>query len=217
MENNKTELKSLSKNHPLYNVSSAWYVFGVFAENGMIRRFLSVEAKNKNAIQFIESMVQNDGSVSNTCGLISTHTEKPIIRSTVVELIKFEDFVIDMVDKDRWMCSTNLVEKFNESLSTYERLSVETRVDQIKRIYNMEQNNKPKEIVNFKPPKVNLEEVLKESETHQNKKLEQIQSGLIGLGFDKKNVKKYISSIANSEKPTEILLMSGIEFLNKGG
>ena len=162
-----------------------------------------VEAKNRNAINMIESLVQEDGAVSATCGLLSVGSE-PQIRSCAVEPIDFADFIVDMVDGDRWLDSPFLIGLFQNSLSSVERIAARMRIDHAIRLHEWEQEHQ--------------EEQEEQSECEQpidESKFEQLVAGLSGLGFSKRDVQKYTTSVRGRSESLQDLLVEGIRELNR--
>lgn len=207
-----TDAKVAGPGHPSFGVSRAWYTFGVFSRDGSIRRFMTVEAENENAVQMMESLTQRDGSVSATCGLMMVDYRRPQVRSTTVETVVFSDFVIDMVDADRWLNSPYLASLFRKSLSGVERVTVGMKIDE--RIAEHEWR-KSHPLAGSSTPVVLVETPEVESPCDEVK-MEQLHSGLIGLGFAKRDVQNFVTSVRARTEPLQDLVMEGIKKLNRG-
>lgn len=195
--------------HPSFGLERAWYTFGVFNQDGAIQRLMLVEAENRNAVHVLESLVQTDGSVSPTCGLVSVSSARPQVRSTAVDEVTFVDFMIDMVQADRWLDSPFLIGLFQNALSSVDRAIADMKVDQAIRLHEWE-----KERAQSAEPEV--EAPVEEAEEPADDKLTQLQSGLSGLGFAKRDVQNFVLSVKHSAEPLQALLMEGIRTLNRG-
>lgn len=184
--------------HPSFGANKMWYTFGMFSENGIVRLFL-VEAENGPAVHMIESLVQENGSVSNTCGLISSSPAEPLVRSASIERLDFVDFVVDIVDPSRWLDSPFLIETFRQSLSDVDVILAGMKIDLIIRQYEFEKEQK-------------LQQEYDEIECEPGispEKAAQLQAGLVGLGFQKSAVEKFVSSL-DGEQTMEDMMKAGI-------
>jgi hypothetical protein len=182
--------------HPSFGLHRAWYTFGVFSSDGSVKRLMLVEAENVYAINFLESVVQVDGAVSDTCGLVSISSQEPQIRSIFLNEISYIDFVLDMVDANRWFESPFLVDIFQKSLSDVDKVVATMKMNALIRRQKRETQNK------------------KVSQEPDTEKLSQLKSGLINLGFSKKDVKKFIESINDQTKSIRDLMAEGIGALS---
>ena len=193
--------------HPSFNLEQAWYTFGVFTEDGSIQALMVVETENNNAVHMIESLVQQNGSVSNTCGLVAVSTHPPQIRSTIVREIGFVDFIIDMVDADRWLGSPFLISLFRQSLSDVDVAVANLKIDQAIRLHEWEQGREQAK---------EMEEEATGILVQDPAKLEKLRAGLVGLGFSKHDVKVFTASVEDKSDSLQELLKEGIETLNRG-
>lgn len=88
--------------HPSFRAERATFLFAMRGEGG-IRRLLLVEAKNAMAVQFLERLVAPDGTVSDTCAVMTVHLRSDDIgvRSDLVDIVPYVQFVSDIVDPGR--------------------------------------------------------------------------------------------------------------------
>jgi len=204
------DARVMGPGHPAFGLQQAWYMFGMFAPGGSVRRMLMVKAHNEHAVHMIESLVQRDGSVSDTCALMSMSAEEPLTRSAAVEQMAFWDFIIEMVDADRWMPSPFLLSLFQKSLSEVQKAYVSRKMDEvIKRREFAEQEERE---AACQAPAVQAPE----APNADAAMLEQLQSGLANLGFQKRDVQKFVESVRGRQEPLQVLLMEGIKQLNRG-
>lgn len=189
--------------HPSFGLEKAWYTFGIFAQDGSMTRVMLVEAENAHAVNFLESILQKDGSVSDTCALLSVSAHEPQLRSRAVVEVLYVDFVLDMVDADKWLESPFLVEVWRKSLSDVDKAVASMKMDALilRRAHEQE-----------------TAETAPQPETSQQDeaKLTQLQAGLTSLGFQKKDVQKFVESVSCRQESLQELLMEGIKTLNRG-
>lgn len=199
--------------HPSFVLGRAWYTFGVFSPDGSIKRFMLVEASNGHAVHMIESLVQQDGSVSATCGLVLVSEEKPQMRSTTVQEVAYVHFIIDMVEADRWLDSPFLIGLFQHSLSGAEKVAASLKIDEAIREHQWrQQHEQPAEIESTEE----AAELTGPAPAVDEMKLDQLHAGLVGLGFAKRDVQNFVASVRDRTESVEELLMEGIKKLNRG-
>jgi hypothetical protein len=206
----RDNVKVIGPSHPSFGLEQAWYTFGVFARDGSIRRFMLVEAENCYAVQMLESLTEQDGSVSATCGLVMAAGRAPQVRSTAVEKITYTDFMLDMVAADRWLDSPFLIELFQKSLSDVDRMFASHKLDDAIR-HHACRRDAPASV----SPE-SLAQTHEEKSTRDEREFEQLHAGLIGLGFQKRDVQSYVASVRERAEPIQMLLVEGISKLNRG-
>lgn len=191
--------------HPSFGLTNAWFLFGVFSSDGTARRLMMVEAENHHAVHMLESLMERDGTVSATCGLLSVASDRPQIRSTMVEAVEYADFVIDMVEPARWLDSPFLIELFRQSLSEVDRINAEMKIDAAIRLHEWEEEQQEEAEIDESDNVVECDE----------NKLNQLSAGLCGMGFLKHEVRKFVDSVRNRPDSVQSLLVEGIKQLNR--
>lgn len=193
MENDA--LRVMGPEHPMFGASMASYVFGVFSPDSPEIKLMFVTAENEMAINMLESLVANDGSVSNTCAVMSSCPGEMQIRSSAIERIAYTSFILDIVDVNRWIDSPFLAGLFVQSLSGVERATALLKINRELRRANRNTQS---------------------TTAPDENKLNEVQSGLIGLGFKKPHVQAFIASIRDkSGQSAQQLLLEGIQTLNQ--
>lgn len=192
--------------HPSFGLNRAWYAFGMFSPSGSVSRFLLVEAENRNAVHMIEAITQENGTVSATCGLVSVSAQQPQIRSSIMESVSFVDFMIDIVDSDRWLDSPFLIGLFQQSLSEVDRINADMKIESAMRLHEWEQAREQ--------VKSESDEKLEPS-VECNEVMSQLGVGLRGLGFAKHDVERFVESVRDRKDSVQTLLTEGIKQLNR--
>jgi hypothetical protein len=193
--------------HPSFGLNCAWYTFGMFSADGSARRFLLVEAENKNAVHMIEAIVQENGTVSATCALVSVSTQQPQIRSSIIESVPFVDFMIDIVASDRWLNSPFLIGLFQQSLSEVDRINADMKIESAIRLYEWEQ-----QVLEAREQLESGEQF--ETSVECSETMDRLGAGLRGLGFAKHDVQKFVESVKDRTDSMQVLLTEGIKQLN---
>lgn len=108
----------IGRDHPSYGVDHAWFLFSVTdVAAGRISRLIYVEGKGPWAVQTIERIAY-DGRVSPNCELLTVIRECEIgIRSDMVEVVSYVDFMLDVVHPDRLLRDALVTTAFRSSLS----------------------------------------------------------------------------------------------------
>lgn len=202
------DARVMGPSHPAFGLQQAWYMFGMFAPGGSVRRMLLVKAHNEHAVHMIESLVQRDGSVSDTCALMSMSAEEPLARSAAVEQMAFWDFIIEMVDADRWMPSPFLLSLFQKSLSEVQKAYVSRKMDEVIKRREFAEQEERAAACQADPEA--------QASASDDASMEQLQSGLVNLGFQKKDVQRYVESVRGRQDSLQVLLVEGISKLNRG-
>jgi hypothetical protein len=207
------DTKVVGPAHPAFGLSQAWYVFGMFSADQSVKRVLLVKAHNEHAVHMIESLVQQDGSVSDTCALISMSQQEPLTRSTALDQVAFWDFVLEIVDADRWMASPFLVSLFQDSLSEVQKAYVDRKMDEVMLRRQFAVQELELQLAEMQP----AESCRLAEDSQRNDQLaSQLQSGLANLGFNKRDVQKFVESVQDRDAPLQDLLLEGISQLNRG-
>lgn len=199
MDTNKyKDMRVIGPLHPSFWLERAWYMFGIFNQNGSTCRFILVEAENSYAVHLIEMLVYYDNSVSATCGLMSTYKEKPQVCPTSIQEMFFFDFMIDMVDPERWLDSPAATGLFEQSISRVDKVMIGIKFRSLMEAYRQKK----------------MEERINQS-IEEERKFEQLNAGLIGLGFSDRKVREFVSSVRDRQDPLGELLTEGIDELNR--
>jgi hypothetical protein len=113
-----TEASLIGRDHPSFGVGHAWFMFSVTdRRTGGITRILLVEARNAWAVQAVERIAY-DGKASPNCDLLAVHRECDIgVRSDLVEVVRYVDFMLDVVHPDRLLRDALVTTAFQRSLT----------------------------------------------------------------------------------------------------
>jgi hypothetical protein len=218
MENANKDRKILviGPKHKSYNLKKAWFVFGVYDESGRVRRILVAEAKSQDGVHVMESIVSPDGIVSSTCSLMFVSSSEPQIRSTLVETVNMVDFIVDMVDSDKWF-NPVLVSMLQKYTSRVNNASSEIRMGRLAEFDKMKKAKKMLDRERELEKKLEQDENQKDpTECSDSMKFDQLDASLRGLGFAKGDVRKFVDSVRTRNDPVKDLLIEGIDKLNRG-
>ncbi len=178
---------ALTQSHPSFATKSAWFQFAILSSDKAVRKLLLVEAKNSAAVACIESILLVDGKVSEFCFIVSVFRDCPDIgmRSPLVDEVPYVDFMLDVVDNSRVLSDSTIALFFQRSLSNEEKAYASEKL-------SIEAEEKmPESRKSPKPKASGKKSVTPESFTDRESTLE---SALVGLGFHKGNVAKWMQS-----------------------
>jgi hypothetical protein len=195
-------MKLLTSDHPSARCDQAWFLFSV---GELISKLFLVEAKNQSAVQVIERIVV-DGQASRSCKVLTVHRQCEFIgiRSPVVEEISYVDFILDMVDSDK-LADRMVIEAFKNSLSSEEMRYAAQK-------YTERQAPKARQL----PPRI--QEATPVPVPAGSVMLrERLSGALIGLGFSKPMVTKYIGGLGTILRTASLeeLIQNGIRELSQ--
>lgn len=111
----------IGRDHPSFGIGHAWFLFSITdLQAERISRLLLVEARNAWAVQTLERIAY-DGKASPNCDLMTVHRECDIgIRSKMVEVVPYVDFMLDVVHPDRLLRDALVTTGFQRSLTPEE-------------------------------------------------------------------------------------------------
>lgn len=203
------DTKVIGPNHPAFSLNGAWYLFAAYAPDGKVERLFKVEAKNRTAIQFLETIMGEDGAVSPTCVVLMINKEEPVVRSRGLEEISYIDFVIEIVDHDRFLNSPLLIQIFQKSMTLGDRLRAGARLQRAIKIHAAKPEIVP----------VSMPETVTDAGTDpvDLQKVSELEQALIGLGFKRPRAIKFVHSVTSEfgKTPIEDLLRRGVQVLSK--
>jgi hypothetical protein len=182
--------KLLNRNHPSYGCGQAVFLF---SEGD---RLYLVEADNSWKVQVLERLLSEDGSVSPTCQnlAIFRNNEDNARRSERVEVIEYARFMTDMVQSSRLLVDSAMSYSYRCSLSSEEAEWTSRRLEELIREEGME----------AQAPVIPMtaqsrEEAPSVSSQAIENKISRLEGGLVGLGFKKTQIKKWVSSLTSND------------------
>lgn len=217
--------ENFGTDHPAFGTSNGWYLFA-FTNGSSIRRLALVEAKNKWAIMTMEFILRKSGHVSGTCHVISIfrNCDNIGLRSDEIDEIDYVDFMIDVVDSSLILANVATATMFRNSISKAECEYVSEKLSLIssKRMDDdFEQTMKTSGLPVDKTDSVKEADdqvdnpISTDSKPKNDANAEKLCIALIGLGYNKKVVRKYVSELSNTEsKPIVSLVKEALVTLN---
>lgn len=178
--------KIFNESNPSYSLDEAIYQFGIFYK-GKFTKLIFVHAENWNQVATIETIRSlTDEKISENCCTISVMrsvTTKCVLFGDNVAQVPFVDFIMEFVDGEIFSRSNELIEYFKGSLSEEDKEYMEEKLQKLQG--NPESSSILNEVHEEKP---------NEDPTDTASRIEKIRSSLVGLGFDKGSVERWIKS-----------------------
>ena len=187
-------MQLLPQTHPSFGTKRALFTFAL--GQGPVR-VLAVEATNEWAVLCLESLLQVDGKVSDTCQVLQVTRDYRSVgtRSELVSEVPFADFMTDIVDSGRMTNDVVALEAFKNALSDEEAQTVKAKLGWAS------------PALPALPPHVDFEgepfpglHVVADEPTPtvvQNDQSDRLVSALVGLGFKKAEVREVVASLGS--------------------
>ena len=198
-------LDVIPRDHPSFGTERAVYIFAL--GQGPVR-LLTVEATNKWAVMCLERILLTDQKVSDNCYVIQVVRDYREVgtRNEFVQEPTFAEFCIDIVDPDRMFSDAVTLECFQNALSDNERQAALTKLQT--------QENAQKEVENddfF----ASLHQAAQVPQLQSPDQSEKLSTALIGLGFKKPEVRRFVSSLGERARTEDLhsLLREGLRVL----
>ena len=123
------ETQVVGPKHPMFGAKKAWYLFtwyGVAASPG--KSFI-VEVSGQSAIQFVETVLSDDGAVNTNCAVTASGTGSAIRRSESIDEMEYIDFVNEVVDPRRWIHCVHRAGLLHRSITPMDRFRMALRLE----------------------------------------------------------------------------------------
>ncbi len=205
--------KILYQGHPSFGTARAVFLFAL-GEGPT--RLLMVEANNVSAVLCLERILLTDGKVSDNCRILSVIRDHRNVGSRSDELtveIPFVDFCTDIVDPDRILEDATTLTCFKSALTLaeqeYAQMKFMSAADEEQELFEeLDADSSGPFVIQVPkalPPK---------SPAHPENR-QQLSLALVGLGFSKSEVRKFIEGLGDRVETEELqaLLREGLQSL----